>query len=198
MTRTGASEMKRRIVLIWPWRPQHARTHETFPIGLGYLANNIDPRRFDVAIQDCRAGRSSPGRRCLSRSPLGNPAGHRWHQLLEPERSRDREDDSSRQVFGPAERPLPRRAARNRSGRGPHPRPRRSITFFTAKRKSASGSSSRRSRIARASRRHGSRPDPRPDLPQYRAPGQEGTASSRLPDLDALGAIDYRRLRLKE
>jgi radical SAM superfamily enzyme YgiQ (UPF0313 family) len=53
MTRLGADEMKRGIVLIWPWSAQHARTHETFPIGLGYLANAIDPRRFDVTVQDC-------------------------------------------------------------------------------------------------------------------------------------------------
>ena len=42
-----------KVMLIWPWSQQHQRTLELFPIGLGYLVNNIDHERFDVRILDC-------------------------------------------------------------------------------------------------------------------------------------------------
>jgi len=45
--------MKSKVMLIWPWSQQHQRTLELFPIGLGYLVNNLDHSRFDVRILDC-------------------------------------------------------------------------------------------------------------------------------------------------
>lgn len=42
-----------KVMLIWPWSQQHQRTLELFPIGLGYLVNNIDPTFFEVKILDC-------------------------------------------------------------------------------------------------------------------------------------------------
>jgi len=44
---------KLRVALIWPWSAQHQRAHDTFPIALGYLANSVDEHRFDLQILDC-------------------------------------------------------------------------------------------------------------------------------------------------
>src|SRR3974390_1434709 len=45
--------MKNKVTLIWPWSHQHQRTLELFPIGLGYLINNVDHSRFDISLLDC-------------------------------------------------------------------------------------------------------------------------------------------------
>ena len=42
-----------KVLLIWPWNPNHFRTHELFPIGLGHLANLISRDCFDLLILDC-------------------------------------------------------------------------------------------------------------------------------------------------
>ncbi|MGA3282045.1 MAG: radical SAM protein [Smithella sp.] len=46
-------DIKNKILLIWPWNPNHFRTHELFPIGLGHLANLISRDFFNLMILDC-------------------------------------------------------------------------------------------------------------------------------------------------
>ncbi len=45
--------MKNKVTLIWPFNMHAQKIPELFPIGLGYLIDNIDAQRFDVNLLDC-------------------------------------------------------------------------------------------------------------------------------------------------
>ena len=48
------------VLLIWPYNPHGIEIPELFPLGLGYLLSNIDPKRHHVQIIDCTLDALSP------------------------------------------------------------------------------------------------------------------------------------------
>ena len=52
--------MLSKLLLIWPWNPDHFRTHEIFPIGLGHLAKHIPIDRFELMLLDCSLNDIAP------------------------------------------------------------------------------------------------------------------------------------------
>ena len=79
--------MKISITLVWPWSLQHERTHELFPIGLGYIISNIDPHKYDLHLLDCALEDLQPDsaefrRRILENSP--KVVGISWWSLNTP------------------------------------------------------------------------------------------------------------------
>ncbi len=79
--------MKRNVLLIWPWSQQHQRTNELFPIGIGYIASNIDKDRFSVNILDCALDDIDPDsasfrEKLLSLKPMA--VGISWWSLNTP------------------------------------------------------------------------------------------------------------------
>jgi len=55
-----------KVLLIWPFNAQGVEIRELFPIGLGYLLANIDYGRYDVKILDCTLDRIRPESRELA------------------------------------------------------------------------------------------------------------------------------------
>ncbi len=83
----GVQIMRTKVMLIWPWSQQHERTHELFPIGLGYLVANIDHARFEVCILDCALENLRPDSEAFRQRLLAfNPAilGVSWWSLNTP------------------------------------------------------------------------------------------------------------------
>lgn len=52
---------KLKVMLIWPWSTRKGGALEIFPIGIGYLASNIDRDCFDLQILDCVLDDLAPG-----------------------------------------------------------------------------------------------------------------------------------------
>ena len=67
--------MMNKVLLIWPWNPNHFRIHELFPIGLGHLVNHIPRDRFDLLILDCSLNDIQPTVVFILRSLSFLPAG---------------------------------------------------------------------------------------------------------------------------
>jgi radical SAM superfamily enzyme YgiQ (UPF0313 family) len=183
-------------LLIWPWSDQQQRTHEVFPVGLGYLLNGIDGSRYEASLLDCALGDLPPSSQAFRERVLAfrpDVVGVSWWSLNTPvveetlEVLRRLLPGAVRVIGGPHATACGRRILRH--GR---------VDYALAGEAELSFP-----HLLDLIDRGDGRPDPR-EL--AKVPGliyaEDGRVSSVPPvrpaDLDALGPIDYRRLELEE
>lgn len=188
--------MRNRVLLIWPWSEQQQRTHELFPVGLGYLLNGIDRSRYEVSLLDCALGDVPPNSERFREEVLAfrpDVVGVSWWSLNTP---------VVEETLGVSRQLLP--GAVLVIG-GPHATAcgRHILRHGRVDYAFAGEAELSFPQFLDIIARGGRRPDPRelekvPGLIYAEDGRVRSVPPARTADLDALGAVDYRRLELGE